>query len=54
MPNALSGKVGALTLPKGPEWYDVSLQLQTTTKMTIEKIANFASRLMARAGRSRS
>lgn len=38
MPNALSGKVGALTLPKGPEWYDVSLQLQTTTKMTADEI----------------
>ena len=38
MPNALSGKVGALTLPNGPEWYDVSLQLQTTTKMTADEI----------------
>ncbi len=38
MPNAPSGKVGALTLPNGPEWYDVSLQLQTTTKMTADEI----------------
>ena len=38
MANAPSGKVGALTLPKGPEWYNVSLELQTTTKMTADEI----------------
>jgi uncharacterized protein (DUF885 family) len=36
--NARSGKVGALTLPKGPEWYNVSLELLTTTPMTAEEI----------------
>lgn len=36
--NAPSGKVGALTLPNGPEWYNVSLELQTTTKMTADEI----------------
>ncbi len=38
MANAQSGKVGALTLPNGPEWYKVSLELQTTTTMTPEEI----------------
>ena len=36
--NAQSGKVGALTLPNGPEWYNVSLKLQTTTDMTADEI----------------
>ncbi len=36
--NAPSGKVGALTLPKGPEWYNASLEMQTTTKMTADEI----------------
>lgn len=38
MPNAPSGKVGALTLPKGVEWYNASLEMQTTTKMTADEI----------------
>lgn len=38
MANAQSGKVGALTLPKGVEWYNAALELQTTTKMTAEQI----------------
>jgi uncharacterized protein (DUF885 family) len=38
MPNAASGKVGALTLPNGPEWYNAVLELQTTTKMTADEI----------------
>lgn len=38
MANAASGKVGALTLPNGPEWYNASLELQTTTKMTADEI----------------
>lgn len=38
MANAPSGKVGALTLPNGPEWYNVSLELQTTTRMTADEI----------------
>ena len=38
MPNAPSGKVGALTLPKGVDWYNASLELQTTTKMTADEI----------------
>ncbi len=36
--NAQSGKVGALTLPKGADWYNASLEIQTTTKMTAEEI----------------
>jgi uncharacterized protein (DUF885 family) len=36
--NAPSGKVGALTLANGPEWYNVSLELLTTTKMTADEI----------------
>ena len=36
--NAASGKVGALTLPNGPDWYNASLELQTTTKMTADEI----------------
>ncbi|MFZ4684330.1 MAG: DUF885 domain-containing protein [Hyphomonadaceae bacterium] len=38
MANAASGKVGALTLPKGADWYNVALELQTTTKMTADEI----------------
>ncbi len=38
MPNAQSGKVGALTLPNGTEWYNTALELQTTTKMTADEI----------------
>ncbi len=38
MANAPSGKVGALTLPKGADWYTVALELQTTTKMTANEI----------------
>ncbi|HEV7693504.1 MAG TPA: DUF885 domain-containing protein [Hyphomonadaceae bacterium] len=38
MKNAPSGKVGALTLPKGEEWYNVSLELLTTTHMTADEI----------------
>jgi uncharacterized protein (DUF885 family) len=38
MDNAPSGKVGALTLPKGADWYNVALELQTTTKMTADEI----------------
>ncbi len=38
MANAPSGKVGALTLPNGPEWYNASLELQTTTPMTADEI----------------
>jgi uncharacterized protein (DUF885 family) len=36
--NAQSGKVGALTLPNGADWYNVSLELLTTTKMTADEI----------------
>ncbi len=36
--NAASGKVGALTLPNGADWYNASLELQTTTKMTADEI----------------
>ncbi len=36
--NAPSGKVGALTLPNGADWYNASLELQTTTKMTADEI----------------
>ena len=38
MANAPSGKVGALTLPNGAEWYNASLEMQTTTKMTADEI----------------
>ena len=38
MANAKSGKVGALTLPNGVEWYNAALELQTTTKMTADEI----------------
>ena len=40
MPNAKSGKVGALTLPNGTAWYNASLQMQTTTSMTAGEIHN--------------
>ncbi len=40
MPNAKSGKVGALTLPNGTAWYNASLQMQTTTAMTADEIHN--------------
>ena len=33
-----SGKVGALTLPNGADWYNASLELLTTTKMTADEI----------------
>lgn len=36
--NAPSGKVGALTLPKGAEYYNVALKMQTTTDMTADEI----------------
>jgi uncharacterized protein (DUF885 family) len=38
MGQAPSGKVGALTLPKGADWYSVALELQTTTKMSADEI----------------
>ncbi len=38
MGQAPSGKVGALMLPKGADWYNVVLELQTTTKMTADEI----------------
>jgi len=38
MVNAQSGKVGVLTLPKGADWYNVALELQTTTRMTADEI----------------
>jgi len=38
MEQAPSGKVGALTLPKGADWYNAALELQTTTKMTADEI----------------
>lgn len=38
MANAPSGKVGALTLPKGADWYNASLSIQTTTAMTADEI----------------
>jgi uncharacterized protein (DUF885 family) len=46
--NAQSGKVGALTLPSGPDWYDVSLELLTTTKMTADEIHDLGLREVAR------
>ena len=48
MPNAPSGKVGALTLPKGPEWYNASLELLTTTKMTADEIHELGLREVER------
>lgn len=36
--NAPSGKVGALTLPRGVDYYNASLEMQTTTKMTADEI----------------
>ena len=38
MGNAPSGKVGALTLPKGADWYNAALEMQTTTAMTADEI----------------
>lgn len=38
MPNAKSGKVGAVTLPNGAAWYEASLEMQTTTPMTADEI----------------
>jgi len=38
MVNAPSGKVGALTLPNGAEFYNVALKTQTTTNMTADEI----------------
>lgn len=48
MANAPSGKVGALTLPNGPEWYNVSLELQTTTTMTVDDIHELGLKEVAR------
>ncbi len=48
MKQAPSGKVGALTLPKGPEWYDVSLELLTTTNMTADEIHELGLREVER------
>ncbi len=48
MANAASGKVGALTLPNGPEWYDVSLELLTTTEMTADEIHELGLKEVAR------
>jgi uncharacterized protein (DUF885 family) len=38
LPNAPSGKVGAVTLPDGLAWYAAALKLQTTTDFTAEQI----------------
>lgn len=46
--NAPSGKTGALTLPKGAEWYDASLKLQTTTDMTADEIHQLGLREVER------
>ena len=48
MPNAKSGKVGALTLPNGTAWYNASLQMQTTTAMTADEIHNLGLKEVAR------
>ena len=48
MANAPSGKVGALTLPKGADWYNVALELQTTTKMTADEIHELGLKEVAR------
>jgi uncharacterized protein (DUF885 family) len=38
LPNAPSGKVGAVTLPNGLAWYAAALKLQTTTDLTADQI----------------
>jgi uncharacterized protein (DUF885 family) len=38
LPNAPSGRVGALTLPNGAAWYAAALKLNPTTDLTAEQI----------------
>lgn len=38
LPNAPSGKVGAVTLPNGLAWYAAALKLQTRTDLTADQI----------------
>lgn len=46
--HAQSGKVGALTLPDGANWYNASLELLTTTKMTADEIHELGLKEVAR------
>lgn len=46
--NAKSGKVGALTLPDGAAWYDASLYMLTTTRMTAGEIHELGLKEVAR------
>jgi uncharacterized protein (DUF885 family) len=48
MAQAQSGKVGALTLPKGVEWYNAALEMQTTTRMTADEIHELGLKEVAR------
>jgi len=48
MKNAPSGKVGALTQPDGAAWYDASLYMLTTTKMTADEIHELGLKEVAR------
>jgi uncharacterized protein (DUF885 family) len=48
MAQAQSGKVGALTLPKGVDWYNAALEMQTTTKMTADEIHELGLKEVAR------
>jgi uncharacterized protein (DUF885 family) len=45
---APSGKVGALTLPNGRDWYAASLKLRTTTEMNAQEIHAVGLREVAR------
>ncbi|MCI3135634.1 DUF885 domain-containing protein [Phenylobacterium aquaticum] len=38
LPTAPSGKVGAISLPGGADWYAAALKLNTTTDMTAEQV----------------
>ncbi len=48
LPTAPSGKVGALTLPGGPEYYERELKLVTTTDMTAAEIHAVGRKEVAR------
>lgn len=46
--NAPSGKVGAVTLPDGLDWYQAALSQQTTTEMTADEIHKLGLEEVAR------
>ena len=51
LPNAPSGRVGAITLPGGADWYAVALKQNTTTDLTAEQIHQIGLKEVARIER---